>query len=136
MDRATKEEDSVNLQTLIVSDLHISESEPANPKRPLWKRYKQKDFFIDEALIKCIKFVENRPSIEGRSVKTELVLNGDTFDFDSVIQTPSDSDKPVSLAHKKWGLGSEEWMSTYKICLLYTSPSPRDRTRSRMPSSA
>ena len=25
---------------------------------------------------------------------------------------------------------------TYKTCLLYTSPSPRDRTRSRMPSSA
>ena len=24
----------------------------------------------------------------------------------------------------------------YDICLLYTSPSPRDRTRSRMPSSA
>ena len=24
----------------------------------------------------------------------------------------------------------------YKLCLLYTSPSPRDRTRSRMPSSA
>mgnify|MGYP007111969549 CR=1 FL=1 len=24
----------------------------------------------------------------------------------------------------------------WKICLLYTSPSPRDRTRSRMPSSA
>jgi len=27
---------------------------------------------------------------------------------------------------------TEEWMT----CLLYTSPSPRDRTRSRMPSSA
>ena len=26
--------------------------------------------------------------------------------------------------------------STYNSCLLYTSPSPRDRTRSRMPSSA
>ena len=25
---------------------------------------------------------------------------------------------------------------TIKSCLLYTSPSPRDRTRSRMPSSA
>ena len=25
---------------------------------------------------------------------------------------------------------------TFKYCLLYTSPSPRDRTRSRMPSSA
>ena len=26
--------------------------------------------------------------------------------------------------------------SMHSICLLYTSPSPRDRTRSRMPSSA
>ena len=26
--------------------------------------------------------------------------------------------------------------TSYKTCLLYTSPSPRDRTRSRMPSSA
>ena len=30
-----------------------------------------------------------------------------------------------------------DWMATiFKTCLLYTSPSPRDRTRSRMPSSA
>ena len=27
-------------------------------------------------------------------------------------------------------------MDWFKDCLLYTSPSPRDRTRSRMPSSA
>ena len=27
-------------------------------------------------------------------------------------------------------------IDTYEVCLLYTSPSPRDRTRSRMPSSA
>ena len=27
-------------------------------------------------------------------------------------------------------------MLKYNYCLLYTSPSPRDRTRSRMPSSA
>ena len=27
-------------------------------------------------------------------------------------------------------------MDDYTVCLLYTSPSPRDRTRSRMPSSA
>ena len=32
--------------------------------------------------------------------------------------------------------GSEELMTLFKICLLYTSPSPRDRTRYRMPSSA
>ena len=28
------------------------------------------------------------------------------------------------------------WYTAYTPCLLYTSPSPRDRTRSRMPSSA
>ena len=27
-------------------------------------------------------------------------------------------------------------LGVFTICLLYTSPSPRDRTRSRMPSSA
>ena len=32
--------------------------------------------------------------------------------------------------------GAEGNTSQYKGCLLYTSPSPRDRTRSRMPSSA
>ena len=30
----------------------------------------------------------------------------------------------------------EELRVQRKLCLLYTSPSPRDRTRSRMPSSA
>ena len=32
--------------------------------------------------------------------------------------------------------GSEVWTCQMLICLLYTSPSPRDRQRSRMPSSA
>ena len=48
---------------------------------------------------------------------------------------------------KEWGIGDEK-MDTgllllisvedrkFRLCLLYTSPSPRDRTRSRMPSSA
>ena len=31
---------------------------------------------------------------------------------------------------------TDEQLSVYYACLLYTSPSPRDRTRSRMPSSA
>ena len=29
-----------------------------------------------------------------------------------------------------------EYDDVYKVCLLYTSPSPRDRQKSRMPSSA
>ena len=40
-----------------------------------------------------------------------------------------------------WGLTTEENIEKIEVqqkkcCLLYTSPSPRDRTRSRMPSSA
>ena len=34
-----------------------------------------------------------------------------------------------------FGTGDEGY-AQYMTCLLYTSPSPRDRTRSRMPSSA
>ena len=33
-------------------------------------------------------------------------------------------------------LWNEGWTCLFSACLLYTSPSPRDRTRSRMPSSA
>ena len=39
----------------------------------------------------------------------------------------------INLVIKKYGKGLENRL---KGCLLYTSPSPRDRTRSRMPSSA
>ena len=35
-----------------------------------------------------------------------------------------------------WGVRCTKAGGPSKFCLLYTSPSPRDRTRSRMPSSA
>jgi len=35
-----------------------------------------------------------------------------------------------------WKIQDRKQSAQNKICLLYTSPSPRDRTRSRMPSSA
>ena len=41
-----------------------------------------------------------------------------------------------SLAGREVGLTLELGGKAANICLLYTSPSPRDRTRSRMPSSA
>ena len=34
------------------------------------------------------------------------------------------------------GNWNEGWLNLPKSCLLYTSPSPRDRQKSRMPSSA
>ena len=43
--------------------------------------------------------------------------------------------KPL-YAHIIETLLSVETIDQVVVCLLYTSPSPRDRTRSRMPSSA
>ena len=49
----------------------------------------------------------------------------------------------IDKALKEKGIGSEKVagyrvtdLQVFEVCLLYTSPSPRDRTRSRMPSSA
>ena len=56
------------------------------------------------------------------------------------------TDERRQAARRKLGIGPEEtvvlfvgrlvWHAKANPCLLYTSPSPRDRTRSRMPSSA
>ena len=44
---------------------------------------------------------------------------------------------PITLGDRECILGWGRDITEYKyLCLLYTSPSPRDRTRSRMPSSA
>ena len=40
---------------------------------------------------------------------------------------------PIPHYHDRW---DETILGQTGTCLLYTSPSPRDRTRSRMPSSA
>ena len=45
-------------------------------------------------------------------------------------------DKAIAKTSVDWQTGGLNPPADYKNCLLYTSPSPRDRTRSRMPSSA
>ena len=57
-------------------------------------------------------------SFTGENV-VELHLHGNPFLVDLIIQIAVDYGARLA-----------------KPCLLYTSPSPRDRTRSRMPSSA
>ena len=52
----------------------------------------------------------------------------------SLVQRHDHWDARILGPEETWDLatkGSQDW-----VCLLYTSPSPRDRTRSRMPSSA
>ena len=42
----------------------------------------------------------------------------------------------VAEAQKVLNCVADKFGHEFEYCLLYTSPSPRDRTRSRMPSSA
>ena len=51
-------------------------------------------------------------------------------------QVSQDLETRESLHPADAGAQTAKTMANIKICLLYTSPSPRDRTRSRMPSSA
>ena len=54
----------------------------------------------------------------------QTIPNNDTMEVvtqTNAVKSPTDSLKAITLVY---------------TCLLYTSPSPRDRTRSRMPSSA
>ena len=59
------------------------------------------------------------------------VLNTIIKNAENRIYRESDSDDNRFYATSNLVTGSR-----YVTCLLYTSPSPRDRTRSRMPSSA
>ena len=76
----------------------------------------------------------------GSSVVIEDFLEGEEASFIAVVS----KDKIIPLAtsqdHKAVGEGdvglNTGGMGAYSPCLLYTSPSPRDMRRSRMPSSA
>ena len=65
------------------------------------------------------------------------------YDIESTIYIESPPDEVFGYVNSLpnwqfWSNFSEQQVESLKItyCLLYTSPSPRDRTRSRMPSSA
>ena len=81
----------------------------------------------------CLKFMEVSwgilPGDEGGEVShlRELLA---TQNFDKFIQLVTKS------ANRQIGKLTNSKYINISICLLYTSPSPRDRTRSRMPSSA
>src|SRR5665811_1187969 len=101
------------------------------------------------ALTICFQIYPQISEEEGKIVKVLSfnILHGATtkgdFNLDVIAQVILDTDPDfVALQEvdfktdraKKYDLATELGWRTN--CLLYTSPSPRDRTRSRMPSSA
>lgn len=96
--------------TIIVSDLHLTEAQQEIKNNPLWMSYKKKEFFIDESFSNFLQYLESniREPIE-------LILNGDIFDFDTVLAFPNQNTDWLS---KLRGLGTEEWMSLFKINII------------------
>ena len=56
--------------------------------------------------------------------------------IDTMLGIPTHADRSDWYASFRPLLNDQQIRDMFKICLLYTSPSPRDATLSRMPSSA
>lgn len=111
--------ESPKLHTIVVSDLHLTDAELGQPGRSLWKRYKRPKFFIDSSFQRFLEFVQQQA--EGDLI--ELVLNGDIFDFDSVMKLPLHTRFPISWLEQKRGLFPEEEKSRFKMeTILHDHP--------------
>ena len=72
---------------------------------------------------------ELKSRIHDESNGLDYVLVGDYYVPD--LKLPEEH-RPIGM----WGRLHRTYLEQYRPCLLYTSPSPRDTERSRMPSSA
>ncbi len=102
---------STSAFTAVVSDLHLCEAEPTHRHRPLWKKFKSKEFFFDHEFQTFLNYLETQAGEK----EVELVLNGDIFDFDSVTSHPEEPGYHVSWMESRRGLDSEKEKSIYKI---------------------
>jgi len=101
------------VETVVLSDMHLTEAEDGTRRRPLWMSYKRREYFVDADLIRLLDHIET--SVEG---PIELVFNGDIVDFDNVTQLPEKTENPehrIDLLARLRGLASEEWMSLFKL---------------------
>ncbi|WP_367143981.1 hypothetical protein AB1A81_00250 [Bdellovibrio bacteriovorus] len=114
--------------TAIISDLHLCEAEPVNLRFPLWKKFKTRQFFFDDTFEVFLKSCEEKA--QGASV--ELVLNGDIFDFDSVLRLPDEPVFHVSGLEKRRGLFPIEERSRFKIEVILKDHTPFEATTSAL----
>ena len=81
---------------------------------------------------KCISLI-------GNDIDTDRIIPArflKCVNFDSLGESVFEDDRKTLKRKHPFDLEENKNASILVVCLLYTSPSPRDRTRSRMPSSA
>ena len=107
---------------------------PKGPIAPKLNEIKPSSTYVDRINVSQAKKASDNNEIDlyqdarnGMS-KTKLRIQQLGYDQEKRENEEQKTDKMSLSERKKYKLD--------KTCLLYTSPSPRDRTRSRMPSSA
>jgi UDP-2,3-diacylglucosamine pyrophosphatase LpxH len=100
--------------TAVISDLHLCDAEPDDPKRTYWKNFKKIAHFIDDDL--C-RFLDHLKKTSAPNL-VELVLNGDIFDYDSVMSLPDDKVFKISHHERLTGLKSHEEKSLFKTKVI------------------
>ena len=90
--------------------MHISDAAPVEPRRPLWKRFRQADLFVDQSFARFLTCL-----CEEVDDRIELIFNGDAFDFDPITAIPENPSFPVSWLERQRGLVSEEEKSEFKV---------------------
>ena len=83
--------------------------------------------FVACSYLECDRYLDE--------CKRYIMHNLDTVDVPQLLMLPQLKQNHFLYAAVK-GYVCRHFSKVYHRCLLYTSPSPRDRTRSRMPSSA
>ena len=110
-------------ETIVQNVNHIYEAR----LKELYKRI-QPDFAIERH--ELYRFLQPPPNIE---LNEDSYLNK-TNNWDADVHIIANYGFLTQEESKVFALNEQKYL--IKDCLLYTSPSPRDRTRSRMPSSA
>ncbi|MDF1563081.1 MAG: metallophosphoesterase [Deltaproteobacteria bacterium] len=100
--------------TFVVSDLHLSDAQELDPDRPLWKRFKGRDLFIDESFCRFLDHIDELAGDE----EAELILNGDVFDYDSVTKLPENPEFTIWWLERARGLAPEEQKSLFKMQVI------------------
>ena len=100
----------------------------------------QKDFYMGKSVIKAVEHVNEDilNALVGVNVFDQRLIDQAMLELDGTHnkgKLGANAILGVSLAAAHAAAG-ELNLPLYRYCLLYTSPSPRDATLSRMPSSA
>ena len=125
--RGTKREDvergqvlakpgSITPHTQFEATVYVLSKDEGGRHTPFFKGYRPQFYFRTTDVTGAVELPAD----------VEMVMPGDNINMDVDLISPIAMDEGVRFAIREGG----------RTCLLYTSPSPRDATLSRMPSSA